>query len=79
MGNIIIKLKAMAEKDFELTPDSNIIKTVEKYPAAASVFAKHGIPCLGCAAAHFETLSDISGEFGIEAEELIKEIEEASK
>jgi hypothetical protein len=41
----------MAEKIFELSPDSNIIETVEKYPAAAEVFAKHGIPCLGCAAA----------------------------
>lgn len=69
----------MAEKDFELSPNSNIIETVEKYPAAAEVFAKHGIPCLGCAAARFEVLADISGEFGIDAEELVKEIKEASK
>ena len=69
----------MAEKDFELSPDSNIIETVQKYPAAAKVFAEHGIPCLGCAAARFETLADISGEFGISADELVDEIKKASK
>ena len=66
-------------KEFELSPDSNIMETVENYPEAAEVFAEHGIPCLGCAAARFEKLSDISGEFGIEAEQLVKEIKEAAK
>lgn len=66
-------------KEFELSPESNIIETVENHPEAAEVFAKHGIPCLGCAAARFEKLSDISGEFGIDAEELVKEIKEATK
>lgn len=64
----------MTNNKFKLSPDSNIMETVKEYPAAAEVFAKHGIPCLGCAAARFEKLSDISGEFGISAEKLVEEI-----
>lgn len=60
--------------EFILNEKSNIIETVKNYPAAAQVFAKHGIPCLGCAAAKFETLSDIAEEFGVDVQELIKEI-----
>ncbi len=59
---------------FILNEKSNIIETVKNYPAAAQVFAKHGIPCLGCAAARFETLADIAEEFGVNVQELIKEI-----
>ncbi len=44
----------MTEKKFELNADSNILETIENYPEAAEIFAKHGLPCLGCAAARFE-------------------------
>ena len=67
----------MTNNDFELGSDSNIMETVKRYPVTAEIFAKHGIPCLGCAAARFEKLSDISGEFGISAEKLVEEIKEA--
>lgn len=61
-------------KKFILNEEANILETVKNYPAVANVFAKYGIPCLGCAAARFEKLSDISGEFGISAKELVEEI-----
>lgn len=67
----------MTNNNFKLSPDSNIMETIKQYPVAAEVFAKHGIPCLGCAAARFEKLSDISGEFGISADKLVKEIRNA--
>lgn len=66
----------MTEKKFELNKDSNIMETLQNYPGAAEVFMKHGLPCVGCAAAHYENISDIAGEFGVDAEELIKEIKE---
>lgn len=64
------------KKHFELNKDSNIMETVQNYPGTAEIFAKHGIPCLGCAAAQFEKLSDIAGEFGMKAEDLVEEIKE---
>ena len=63
----------------KLTPKTNIIKAVEHYPEAARVFAERGIPCLGCVAAHFETLADIAGEFGLSVEELIAEIQSSQR
>lgn len=62
------------KNNFELNQDSNIMETVQNYPGAVEVFAQHGIPCLGCAAARFEKLSDIAGEFGIKMEKLVEEI-----
>jgi hybrid cluster-associated redox disulfide protein len=62
-------------KKIKLTPKTNIIETVEHYPSAAKVFAERGIPCLGCAAAHFETLADIAEEFNVSVEKLINEIQ----
>jgi hybrid cluster-associated redox disulfide protein len=64
------------EKKFELNKDSNIMETIENYPGAVEVFAKHGLPCVGCAAARFERISDVVTEFGVDADELIKEIKE---
>jgi hybrid cluster-associated redox disulfide protein len=64
------------KKDFELSKDSNIMETIENYPGAVEVFAKHGLPCVGCAAARFERISDVVNEFGVDADELIKEIKE---
>ena len=67
------------KKKFVLDENSNILETVENYPNAGEIFAKRGIPCLGCASARFEKLSDIAGEFGIDVEDLIKEIKEGGE
>jgi len=62
------------EKTFELNKNSNIMEVAKNYPETARIFAERGIPCLGCAAARFEKLSDITDEFGINVDELIMEI-----
>lgn len=62
------------KKDFKLSADSNIMETLQNYPGAAEIFMKRGLPCVGCAAAHFENISDIAGEFGVSAEDLVREI-----
>lgn len=64
---------------FVLNKDSNIMETIHNLPGAVEVFAKHGLPCVGCAAAQFEKISDIAGEFGVDAEKLIEEIKKAGK
>lgn len=67
----------MEEKIFKLSVDSNIMEVIQVYPEAAEVFMKNGLPCVGCAAARFEKISDVVAEFGIDGEKLIKEIEAA--
>lgn len=67
----------MKEKVFKLSVDSNIMEVIQVYPEAAEVFMKNGLPCVGCAAARFEKISDVVAEFGIDGEKLIKEIEAA--
>jgi hybrid cluster-associated redox disulfide protein len=63
--------------DFELSIDSNIMEVVQRYPKAAEIFMKAGLPCVGCAAAHYEKISDVVAEFGIDGEKLIREIKES--
>ena len=67
----------MKEKIFKLSVDSNIMEVIQVYPEAAEVFMKNGLPCVGCAAARFEKISDVVAEFGIDGEKLVKEIEAA--
>jgi hybrid cluster-associated redox disulfide protein len=40
---------------------------------------KHGMHCLGCAAAHFETLEQGCGAHGIDVDELVKDLNAAVK
>lgn len=40
----------------------------------AEVFLKHGMACVGCAIAPFETLATASAVYGIAVEELLAEL-----
>lgn len=69
----------MKNKKFELNRDSNILETIENYPEAIEIFVKSGLPCVGCAAARFEKLSDVADEFGIDLDKLIEELKNSEK
>mgnify|MGYP000388140904 CR=1 FL=1 len=40
----------------EITKDTGIIEAVQKYPQILEVFQQYGLGCVGCMAAHFETI-----------------------
>lgn len=63
----------------KLSVDSNIMEVVQNYPKAAEIFMKHGLPCVGCAAAQFEKISDVVAEFGIDGEKLVEEIKKSEE
>ena len=65
------------DKIFKLSVDSNIMEVIQVYPVAAEIFMKNGLPCVGCAAARYEKISDVVQEFGIDGNKLIDEIKEA--
>jgi hybrid cluster-associated redox disulfide protein len=69
----------MSAKKFKLDRDSNILETIQNYPEAVEIFAKNGLPCVGCAAARFEKLSDVVEEFGVDLDKLIEEIKNSKK
>jgi hybrid cluster-associated redox disulfide protein len=69
----------MSDKKFKLDRDSNILETIQNYPEAVEIFAKNGLPCVGCAAARFEKLSDVVEEFGVDLDKLIEEIKNSKK
>jgi len=67
------------EEKFQLSVDSNIMEVLQKYPWAAEVFYEYGLPCAGCAAASYEKISDIIGEFGVDGDEFIEAIKKGIK
>jgi len=60
----------------KVTKDMSISNILEKHPESAAVFMKHGFHCLGCMAAQFETLEQGAQAHGVDADMLIKEINE---
>ena len=55
-----------------------IAETVEKYPQTVAVFNRYGMGCLGCPATQFENIEQGAIVHGIDVEELVKELNEAS-
>lgn len=62
-----------------ITKEINIQELVTKYPDSIPVLAEAGFHCIGCALAHFETLEQGCAAHGLDAEELVKKINEAIK
>ena len=58
----------------KITKDMMLGETVEKYPAAAEVFAKYGLHCFGCPMATMETIEQGALGHGIDVESLLKEL-----
>ena len=50
----------------KITKAMSIKEVVEKYPATIPVFFKHGLGCVGCAAAQFESIEQGAAVHGIE-------------
>ena len=69
----------MVEKQVEqvITPDMPIGDVIQNYPAAVEVFFRHGLGCIGCAAARFENISQGAMAHGIDINSLMKDLNAA--
>ena len=67
----------MTEK--KVTKEMNIGDIARKYPDSIEVFAKHGMHCIGCAAAHFETLAQGCKAHGIDTDALVEDLNKKIK
>jgi hybrid cluster-associated redox disulfide protein len=61
----------------QITKDMSIIETVQKFPDTAEIFLKHGMGCLGCAAARFENIEQGALAHGIDVTALINDLNKA--
>lgn len=57
-----------------VTGGMSIVEIVTKYPQTAEVLVKHGMHCIGCAAARFETLDEGAMAHGIELDPLLDDL-----
>ena len=57
-----------------INKDIGIIEAVQNHPEIMEVFAEYGLGCIGCMAAHFETIGQGAGAHGIDVDALIEDI-----
>ncbi|MDD4877436.1 MAG: DUF1858 domain-containing protein [Candidatus Nanoarchaeia archaeon] len=65
--------KALIRKD---TPIGDV---VQKYPDTVEVFGNHGLHCIGCAIASFESVEQGANAHGIDVNALLKDLNAAAK
>jgi hybrid cluster-associated redox disulfide protein len=55
----------------------SIREAIEKYPEIAPVFIQHGMGCLGCAIASFESIEEGALAHGIDVDALVADLNAA--
>jgi hybrid cluster-associated redox disulfide protein len=63
----------------KIKENMNIREVIEKHPELVSVFQKYNMGCIGCIAASFEKISDITTVHGIDVKKFVKELNNAVK
>ena len=64
--------------DRVITKDMPISDVVKKHPETIPVFMKHGLHCIGCAVAAFESVGEGAAAHGIEVEALVPDLNAAA-
>jgi hybrid cluster-associated redox disulfide protein len=60
-----------------ITVESNLAQVVREHPETVPVFLRHGLMCIGCAAARFESIGQGANAHGLDAEALVLALNEA--
>ena len=60
-----------------VTKDIGIMELVQKYPQAVAILQQYGMGCIGCAAAHFETVGEGAAAHGIDVDAMMEAINKA--
>ena len=64
--------------DGAIKSDMPISEVVRKHPETIPVFMKHGLHCIGCAVAAFESIAEGATAHGIEVDALMNDLNEAA-
>jgi hybrid cluster-associated redox disulfide protein len=60
-----------------ISKESGIGEVVNKYPETTDIFFRHGMGCLGCAIAHFESIEQGAAVHGIDIDRLVRDLNAA--
>ena len=63
----------------KITKEMGFAEVLQKYPETAEIMMKNGLHCLGCAAAHFETIEQGCSAHGMKEEDIEKMLKEMNK
>jgi hybrid cluster-associated redox disulfide protein len=61
-----------------ITKEMGISDVIQKYPELVPVFIQHGLGCIGCAMAHFETIEQGAAAHGMNIDNLMKDLNEVA-
>jgi hybrid cluster-associated redox disulfide protein len=61
------------------TLDLSMADLIDGWPAAARVLARHGMACVGCGMARFETIAEATAAYGVDSEAFLQEISRAGQ
>ena len=62
----------------KITKDMTIMDVVNKYPQSIKVFFEHGLFCIGCNVAYRETVEQGAAAHGINVDELMVKLNQAT-
>ena len=66
----------MNNKKKKITKDMIILEVLQKYPDIFDIFMDHGIHCIGCKAAEFETIEEGLIMHGIDVDKFVELLNE---
>lgn len=69
----------MAEPIAIITKEMTISECVECYPNTVEVFIRFGLACFGCAVSQLENIGQGAALHGIDADELVAELNNAAQ
>ncbi len=62
----------------KIKKQDNIIQIIQDYPISREVFMQFGLGCIGCFAAHYETLEQGALAHGIDVDAMVAELNKAA-
>jgi len=62
-----------------ITKDMSFSEVLQKYPQTDQVMMKHGLHCIGCHAAAFETIEQGCTAHGMKEEDITKMVKEMNE
>ena len=72
-------MKAKAKTAGRITKKMSLAEVIMEFPETAAVFQKHGLHCIGCAVAAYESVEQGALAHGIDPDSLVRDLNEATK
>lgn len=64
----------MPNPDLDNLPHRLVDELVDRYPGCMRVFARHGMACIGCPMARFETVGEVADAYHLDVDAFVREL-----